>query len=112
MLFYLALTIMVLYTIFFLYVDIKDYLNKGGSFGEGMTNPLPNIKTIVPKSGLTCQNGHELQLTRVSVIITIVVIRMGNYLNTTSPSKRWEYKLWIQLKFKEYQIFNKKDLQS
>ena len=38
MLFYLALTIMVLYTIFFFYVDIKDYLNKGGSFGEGMTN--------------------------------------------------------------------------
>ena len=38
MLFYLALTIMVLYTIFFFYIDIKDYLNKGGSFGEGMVN--------------------------------------------------------------------------
>jgi len=38
MLFYLALTIMVLYTIFFFYVDIRNYLNKGGSFGEGMIN--------------------------------------------------------------------------
>ena len=31
MFFYLALTIMVIYTLFFFYVDTRDYLNKGGS---------------------------------------------------------------------------------
>ena len=62
MFFYLALTIMVIYTLFFFYIDTRDYLNKGGSFGEAMTNPLPNKgrdyrgtlnKT---KSAFTCQN--------------------------------------------------------
>ena len=38
MFFYLALTIMVIYTLFFFYIDTRDYLNKGGTFGEAMTN--------------------------------------------------------------------------
>ena len=38
MFFYLALTIMVIYTLFFFYMDISNYLNTGGTFGEAMTN--------------------------------------------------------------------------
>ena len=44
--FYLALTIMVIYTLVFFYMDTRDYLNTGGTFGEAMTNmPIPrNMK--------------------------------------------------------------------
>lgn len=47
MFFYLALTIMVIYTLFFFYMDIRNYLNTGGTFGEAMTN-IPTDMNDVP----------------------------------------------------------------
>ena len=47
MFFYLALTIMVIYTLFFFYMDIRNYLNTGGTFGEAMTN-MPTDMNDVP----------------------------------------------------------------
>ena len=51
MFFYLALTIMVIYTLFFFYIDTRDYLNKGGSFGEAMTNPNQLAEYMGAKGG-------------------------------------------------------------
>ena len=52
MFFYLALTIMVIYTLVFFYIDTRDYLNKGGSFGEAMTNmQIPQNISDTQKKG-------------------------------------------------------------
>lgn len=53
MFFYLALTLMIIYTLVFFYMDLKDYLNTGGTFGEAMTNmQLPtNASDAQKKSG-------------------------------------------------------------
>lgn len=57
MFFYLALTIMVIYTLVFFYIDLRDYLNKGGTFGEAMTNmQLPTNASDAQKKG-----GDELK---------------------------------------------------
>ena len=48
MFFYLALTIMVIYTLFFFYMDIRNYLNTGGTFGEAMTNIPTDMNDVPP----------------------------------------------------------------
>jgi hypothetical protein len=52
MFFYLALTLMVIYTLVFFFIDLRDYVNIGGTFGEAMTNmQLPTNVSDVQKKG-------------------------------------------------------------